>query len=97
MSHVTSVEGFTDREVQRATTARKFLHDLSAASVEDVKFFIRSNQARNVPISTEDIQLAEKVFGTNVPLCKGKWTAKKPPVVRREDHIELPPELQLDG
>ena len=64
LSHVTSVEGFTDRKVKRATAARKFLHNLSAESVENVKFFIRSNQAKNVPISTENMQLAEKVFGT---------------------------------
>ena len=38
-SHVTSVEGFTDREVERATAARQFLHDLSAESVENTKFF----------------------------------------------------------
>ena len=43
------------------------------------------------------MQLAERVFGTDVPLCKGKWVAKKPPVVRREDHIELPPELNVKG
>ena len=81
LSYVTSVKGFTDREVERATAARKFLHDLSAESVENTKFFIRSNQARNVPITTEDMQLAERVFGMDVPLCKGKWVTKKPPVV----------------
>ena len=57
----TSIEGFTQREVERAQVARKFYHDLNAELVENVNFLIQSNQARNVPITTECMNLAEKV------------------------------------
>ena len=60
--HATSIEGFTQREVERAQAARKFYHDLNAESVENVNFLIQSNQARNVPITTEFMNLAEKVL-----------------------------------
>ena len=73
----TSIEGFTQREIERAKRARKFYHDLNAESVENVKVFIRSNLARNVPVSSEDMDLANKVFGTDVPSCKGKWTKRR--------------------
>ena len=62
-SMATSIEGFTQREIERARRARKFYHDLNAKSVENVKVFIRSNLARNIPVSSEDMDLAKKVFG----------------------------------
>ena len=63
--------------MERAAAARKFYHGLNVESVENVKFFIRSNQARNVPVTTEDMNLAEKVFGLDVPNCEGKWVRGK--------------------
>ena len=45
----------------------------------------------------ECMNLAERVFGLDVPNCKGKWTKQKPKVVSNEDVIELPPELELAG
>ena len=71
--HWTSIEGFTRRQIERAQAARKLYHDLNAENVENVKFFIRSNQAKNVEVTTEDMNLAERVFGLDVPNTKGKW------------------------
>ena len=48
-------------------------------------------------VLTEDMNLAEQVFGLDVPNTKGKWVSKKPQVVSNEDVIELPPELDLSG
>ena len=36
--YYTSVEGFTQREVERAKVERKFYHDLNAENAENVKF-----------------------------------------------------------
>ena len=77
-THWTSVEGFTRRQIERAQQARKFYHDLNAENVENVKYFIRSNQAKNVEVTTEDMNLAEQIFGLDVPNTKGKWTNEKP-------------------
>ena len=74
----TSIEGFTCRQIERAQAARKLYHDLNAENVDKMKFFIRSNQAKNVEVSTEDMNLAEKVFGLDVPNTKGKWVKENP-------------------
>lgn len=60
-------------------------------------FFIRSNQAKNVEVTTEDMNLAERIFGLDAPNVKGKWVNEKPRVVSNEDKIELLPELNLSG
>ena len=49
--------------------------------------------AQNTPVTLEDIQLAEKIFGKDVATLKGKSVKPHPPVVMKEDVIELPPEL----
>ena len=46
-------------------------------------------------ISHEDMNLAEQVFGLDVPNTKGKWVNQKAKVVSNEDVVELPPELDL--
>ena len=93
----TDVEGFTQREVDRARAARKFYHDMNAENISNMKTFIRTNQAKNIPIATEDFALAERVFGKDVPTCKGKWVRPKAPVVRQSNTIDLPRELRIAG
>ena len=62
----TEIEGWTQREIERAKKARKFYHDLNAENLQNMKTFVRSNIARNVPVTTEDLTLAEKIFTTPV-------------------------------
>ena len=40
------IEGFTQREMDRARAARKFYHDLNAESTKNMKTYIRSNLAK---------------------------------------------------
>ena len=39
----TEIEGFTQREVNRARAARKFYHNLNAENIANMKTFIRTN------------------------------------------------------
>ena len=73
----TKLEGFTQREVHRARASHKFYHDLNAKFIPNMNAFIRSNQAKNVPIGTKAFALDEKIFGKEVPTCKGKWVRSK--------------------
>ena len=66
----TSIEGYTQCKIERVGRARKLNHDLSAEKIGNVKVWLRSNQAKNVPVSVEDVNLAEKVFKTDVATCK---------------------------
>ena len=50
-----------------------------------------------MPISYEDVDLAQKIFLADVATCKGKSTAPRPSVVTTEDVVELPDELKHKG
>jgi hypothetical protein len=83
---------FTDRQVSRAKQARALYQTLGTPSIKDFKAIIRMNCIKNNPITTEDIDLAEKIFGPDIGSLKGKTTRAKPkPVV--DDFIEIPREL----
>ena len=48
-------------------------------------------------MSAEDLNLAEEIFKVDVATCKGKSTRPHPPVVDKNDIVELPPELRVQG
>jgi hypothetical protein len=57
-----------------------------------MKAIIRMNAIKNSPVTTEDVDIAEKIFGPDVATLKGKTTCRAPvPVI--EDRIEIPREL----
>ena len=58
---------------------------------------MRSNQSKNAPVSVEDVNLAEKIFKTDVATCKGMSTRPSPPVVTTNNLIEFPKELVTAG
>jgi hypothetical protein len=83
---------FTNRQFTKAKMARQIYHALGTPSVNDFKAVLRMNAIKNIPITLEDVKLAEQVCGPDIGALKGKTTRKKPiPVV--SDHIEIPTEL----
>jgi hypothetical protein len=53
---------------------------------------IKSNTLKTIPITIDDIKIAEKVFGPDIGALKGETTRQKPaPVV--SDYVEIPKEL----
>ena len=83
---------YTPREVERAKRARSLLSALGSPSVHDLKTAIAMNAIANLPIKTEDVDIAEKIFGPDLGILKGKTTRRKPvPVV--SDQISIPKEL----
>ena len=91
------IEGFTPRQVARAVRAKKLYHDLHAETADKLKAWIRSNVARNVPVSSEDVNEMKLIFGKDRATLKGKSTKPHPPVVDKRDIIEVPPELNVKG
>ena len=71
------VEGYTPREVKCAKLARRLYHSLTAQEIGELKTFIRGNMMKNNPVTTQDVNLAEGIFGKDVPTIKGKSTNKK--------------------
>ena len=75
----------------------KLYHDLNVPNIPSLKVWLQQNMEKNVPISHGDVDLALRIFKADVPTCKGKSTAPRPPVVTTEDVVELPDELQHKG
>ena len=75
-----------------AKVARKLYHALSCPSVPALKNLIRSRLMRNCSVTTEDVDIAERIFDVDVGTLKGKTTRKKsvPPV---HALLTIPPEL----
>jgi hypothetical protein len=80
---------YTHRQFERAKRARDLYHAIGTPSLDDFRAIIRMNIIRNNPVTTEDIQLAEQIFGPDIGSLKGKTTRKKPaPVV--SDYVAVP-------
>jgi hypothetical protein len=83
---------YTQRQFDQAKRARDLYHALGTPSLKDFKAMLRMNTVTNNPITTEDIKVAERIFGPDIGALKGKTTRRKPaPVVN--DYIEIPKEL----
>ena len=83
---------YTPREVKKAKTARDLLAALGSPSISDLKKIISMNAIANLPVKTEDIDLAEKIYGPDIGILKGK-TIRKNPVPLVTSRIEIPPEI----
>jgi hypothetical protein len=83
---------YTQKQFQQAKRAQELYHALGTPSLSDFKAVLRMNLINNNPITTKDIELAEKIFGQDIGSSKGKTTCHTPaPVV--EDYIDIPKEL----
>jgi hypothetical protein len=83
---------FTNKQIDQAKKARQLYNTLGTPSIKDFKAIITMNAIKNLPVTIEDINLAEKIFGPDIGALKGKTTRQKPtPVIN--DYIEIPEEL----
>ena len=83
---------YTQRQFDRAKRARDLYHALGTPSMNDFKMMLRMKTVAHNPVTTDDIMIAEKIFGHDIGDLKGKTTRRKPlPVV--SDYIEIPKEL----
>jgi len=84
--------GFSQRQFERAKIARKLYHVVGSPTVEAFKAILKGNVIRNCPVTSEDVYLAQKIFGPAISALKGKTTRQTPKVVV-SDEIAIPPEL----
>jgi hypothetical protein len=85
---------FTTRQVDKAKQAREHCHALGTPPIQDFKAILCMNLIANNPVTTEDIEIAEEIFGPDIGSLKSKTTRRKPvPVVK--DYIKIPPELTI--
>jgi hypothetical protein len=83
---------YTKCQFEQAKRARKLLYSLGYPSINDMKAIIWMNAIKNNPVTTEDVNIAKKIFGPDIATLKGKTTRRAPiPII--EDRIEIPREL----
>ena len=83
---------YSQRQVARAKAARNLLHATGCPSVADLKNILKMNSIANCPITLDDVDIAEQIYGPDVASLKGKTTRRKPaPVVH--DQVTIPKEL----
>ncbi len=83
---------YTKHQFEWARRACQLLHSLRNPLINDLKAIIWMNSIKNNPVTTEYIEITEKIFGPNIPSLKGKTTRRKPVLVV-EDYINIPKEL----
>ena len=83
---------FTKNQFERAKKARDLYHAIGTPSINDFKAILCMNMISNNPVTTEDINVSERIFGPDIGALKGKTTRKKPIKVI-DDHIKIPKEL----
>ena len=65
-------QGFSKRQIDDAIKARKLYHILGCPTVQNFKHILRQNTIQNCPITTKDVDRAEKIFGADIGTMKGK-------------------------
>jgi hypothetical protein len=83
---------YSQWQVEHARKARDLLHTLGCPSIQDLKKIITMNSIQNCPVTIEDINIAEQIYGKDIASIKGKTVRKKPPPAI-QDIVEIPEEL----
>jgi hypothetical protein len=82
-------EGFSEKQIVQAKTARDFQTKVGHPSTQDLKSVIKLNLIANCPGTTEDVDWAETIFGPSLPILKGKTTRQSPQLVQT-DYVAVP-------
>ena len=84
--------GYLERQSTGAKRVRKLLHILGCPTNHHLKQVLRQNIVMNCQVTIKDVDVAEKVYGPDVGLIKGKTTQKQPGRVF-DNNIAIPKEL----
>jgi hypothetical protein len=88
-----NIEGYSKNEVDGERQARKLYHAIGCPTIENLKHIIRMNLIRNCPVTTENINNTERIWGADIGALKGKTTQSATEKVF-EDIVEIPPKLK---
>jgi hypothetical protein len=75
--------GYTQRQFEQAKRARELYH-IKGTPTETFKTLIKMNAIRNCPVTTDNVNIAEKIFGADMSSLKGKSTRRKSTPVREQ-------------
>ena len=64
-------------------------------TTRNFRYLLKQNVMQDCPVKSEDVDIAEKIFGRDVATLKGKSTRKRSPIMR-SDEIEMPKEILME-
>jgi hypothetical protein len=85
-------QGYTLCQSECVKEARRLYHIVATPTVNNFKSLLRMNVIQYCPVTVEDVNISEKIFGPDMSSLKGKPTRCKPKPVR-SDLIEIPKEI----
>ena len=95
-SLVNTVKGnsvpYSKQQQHDALKAQQLMESMGCPTIADLNAMVQANQIKNNPITLQDIEVMEAIYGPHVPSIKGKMTRSKPPIVK-EDYVAIPQEL----
>ena len=80
---------FSADEIKGAMRARQTQQEINWPSTSDFKYYVSKNCIRNSPVTLDDINRAEVIYGPAKPLLEGKMVRRRPPKHRIE-RVPLP-------
>ena len=86
-------KGYTQRQFDAAKRARKLYHSLGCPTTENFKAIIRMKVIKNCPVTVDDINIAERIFGPDIGTLKGKTTRRNIAKAVKDDYVEIPKEI----
>ena len=84
---------FTQRQLDSAEKVRNLQAGLAFPSDRDMMWALQSHMIKDCPLLVADMRVAEKVYGKNIAMLKGKNVRSAPPVMQ-QNVIESPKEIR---
>jgi hypothetical protein len=75
---------YSKREVEDAKRAREFIRKMGYPSTKQAIDLIQSGSVYNCPVTVHDILRAEKIFGPDIAMLKGKTVHSKDVPAKKE-------------
>ena len=96
LSMVTTVnqysEGFIQLQISQSKTARTFQVIICHPSTANMKAIIQGYLITNFPVTLKCMYCEENIYGTRVPMLKGK-TTHRVPIALLSDYVKFPPQI----
>ena len=88
-----NMKHFSKQSIEGAKKAKDLYGKVHFPSIPDFKNMVRYSVIKNYPITLEDVDAMEAIFGPNVAALKGKTVQKQSPKVKTPDYMAPPLEV----
>ena len=87
-------KGYSKRQIQATKATRTLQSAVGFPSTANLKAIIAFNQVVNCPVTVDDVEHTEKIYGPSIPFLKGKNMYQAPiPVI--SNYITVPPKILI--